>query len=130
MIGRFVQHQHIGFFVQDLAQAHFCLFPAAQDANLAFDVFGRKSAFGERGAYFILSVGREFFPDLIDAGGSVVVVCLLFKIAGQQILAQLTFTGKRRNQTENTLDQRSLSDSVCTGQRNFLATLQREVQRP
>ena len=86
MIGRLVKKQHIGFFIDKLAQADFCLFSTAEYTNLAFNVFGGKSAFGQCRTHFILGIGWEFCPDLINAGGLIVALYFLFKVSNLQVV--------------------------------------------
>ena len=86
MIGRLVKKQHIGFFIDKLAQADFCLFSTAEYTNLAFNVFGGKSAFGQCRTHFILGIGWEFCPDLINAGGLIVALYFLLKVSDLQVV--------------------------------------------
>ena len=86
MIGRLVKKQYIGFFIHKLAQTDLCLFSTAEYTNLAFNVFGGKSAFGQRRTHFILGIGRKFCPDLINAGGFIVALYFLLKVSDLQVV--------------------------------------------
>ena len=101
VVGGLIQHKHVGGAVDELTEPHLCLLPAAQDPHQAFDVFGGQAAFCQSGAHLVLGVGRKFVPDGLNAGGVVLCLHLLFKVADAQIIPLLHAAGKRRDQAED-----------------------------
>ena len=128
MVGRLVEEQDIALAVDQLAQADLGLLAARQDADLALDVLGGQTALGQSGTDFKLGEAGELLPDLLDAGGGIVIAAFLLKVADLQAVAQTDRAGQGRDDAQNALEQGGLADTVGTDQSDLLAAFHAQIE--
>ena len=120
MVCGLVQKENVGRTVDQLAEAHFRLLAAAEDAYLTLDVLRGQSAFCQRGTDFKLRKRWEFFPYFLDACGGDALLCLLLKISDVQEISLFHGAGNRRDESQQAAEERRLSDAVGACQNDLL----------
>ena len=92
-----VEKKDVALAVYELAEAHLSLLAARENAHLALDMFGGKAALGQSGTDLLLGEAGELAPDLVDAGGGVVIAALLLEIADLKVVAQADAASEGRD---------------------------------